>query len=145
MTAGFMTAGFMWRASKAASHEFCREVIEKISCKYIFTDQGHTCIDVKMADRKILVAEEFKKGKSLQEIADQIRVAKATAEIYGMDAFAAGIPLDHNQLAAELGIEDHQFHAIKKCIQCNVDFKLRTVKDSLEVYTYNQIRFIIGV
>ncbi|KAJ7315276.1 hypothetical protein OS493_038774 [Desmophyllum pertusum] len=97
------------------------------------------------SNRKILVAEEFKKGKSLQEIADQIRVAKATAEIYGIDPFAAGIPLDHNQLAAELGIEDHQFHAIKKCIQCNVDFKLKTVKDSLEVYTYNQIRFIIGV
>ena len=97
------------------------------------------------SNRKILVAEEFKKGKSLQEIADQIRVAKATAEIYGIDAFAAGIPLDHNQLAAELGIEDHQFHAIKKCIQCNVDSKLKTVKDSLEVYTYNQIRFVLGV
>ena len=74
-----------------------------------------------------------------------MRVAVATAEVYGIDSFAANAPLDEVMLARYLKLDRSSFLIIKDAIQKNTDWKLRTVKDSLNgQFTYNQLRFVIA-
>ena len=48
--------------------------------------------------------DEFKAGHSYREIAATLAVQEATAEIYTIDAFAAGAPLNHTRMANLLEI-----------------------------------------
>jgi len=95
--------------------------------------------------RKIEVVEKLRKGKDFQMISREMGVAIATAEVYGIDAFAANAPLDKDVLARYLDVDRDSFFSIKAAIEKNADEKLRTVKDQLQdAFSYNQIRFVIA-
>lgn len=72
-----------------------------------------------------------------------LHVAKATAQIYAIDSFAAGAPIDHVQLA-NLQVTKEKFEAIRNCIEQNKDHKLRSIRDELVVFSHNQIRFVLA-
>ena len=48
--------------------------------------------------KKRLVVDGLKKGKSFEKLAAELGVAKATAEVYGIDCLAAGQEIDHEML-----------------------------------------------
>lgn len=93
---------------------------------------------------KLKAAQELIAGKEFKEIAQTLHVAEATAQVYGIDAFAAGAPIDHAQLATSLQVTKPNFTVIQCCIEQNKDLKLRTIKDELKVFSYNQIRFVLA-
>ena len=87
----------------------------------------------------------LKLGKSFATLASELRVAQATAEVYGIDCLAAGGDLDHKTMAQFLNVNKMSFGIIKDEIMANQDKKLRPVRDNLnEAYSYNQIRFVLA-
>ena len=83
--------------------------------------------------------------KSIEDIADVLKVKTATAEVYVIDGLASGAPIDHEFLAAELRVDKSLFLEVKIQLQHRA-VTLRTVKDNLERLkpTYNQIRFVLA-
>ena len=97
------------------------------------------------SNAKMNAYELLKSGLNYKEIAARLRVQEPTAEVYTIDALAAGAPLDHERMAILLGVAGDTFEAIKKAISSNTDSKLRSIKDELnESLTYNQIRFVLA-
>lgn len=89
--------------------------------------------------------EEFKAGRSYREIAATLAVQEATAEVYTIDAFAAGAPLNHTRMANFLEIQGEDFERIKSAITANSNAKLTTIRADLnESFSYNQIRFVLA-
>lgn len=93
---------------------------------------------------KIRAVQQFRSGKDFKTISQILNVAEATAEVYGIDAFAAGAPMDHVQLAEVLQVTKENFERIKSCIEKDQDSKLRTIRDELKEFSYNQIRFVLA-
>ena len=94
---------------------------------------------------KIRTVQQFRSGKDFKTIAKILKVAEATAEVYGIDAFAAGAPMDHVRLAEVLQVTEENFERIKSCIEKGEDPKLRAIRDELhELFSYNQIRFVLA-
>jgi len=93
---------------------------------------------------KLRAAQELMKKNNFSEIAERLQVAKATAEIYGIDAFVVGALIDHVWLSSILGVSEDNFQTVKDCIEHNTDNKLRSIRDELETFSYNQIRFVLG-
>ena len=57
-----------------------------------------------------------------------LHVAEATAQIYAIDSFAAGAPIDHVRLANLLQVTEENFEAIRNCIEKNnVLYELQAV------------------
>lgn len=78
-------------------------------------------------------------------LARELGVAKATAEVYGIDCLAAGQDIDHEMMAKQLQITAETFRHIKSGILSNEDSKLRTIRDNLgEEFSYNQIRYVVA-
>lgn len=95
--------------------------------------------------KKRLVMLGLKNGKNFTELARELSITTATAEVYGIDCLAAGGDIDHEIVAGYLKITKTSFHTIKGEILSTQDNKLRTVRDNLgEVYTYNQLRFVLA-
>ena len=89
--------------------------------------------------------EEFKAGRSYKDIAATLAVQEATAQIYTIDAFAAGAPLKHTRMANLLEIQSEDFERIKAAITSNSNAKLATIRADLnESFSYNQIRFVLA-
>ena len=89
--------------------------------------------------------EEFKAGRSYKDIAATLAVQEATAQIYTIDAFAAGAPLNHTRMANLLEIQSEDFERIKAAITSNSNAKLATIRADLnESFSYNQIRFVLA-
>ena len=84
------------------------------------------------------------KGKSVAVIARELGIAEATVEVYAIDCFAANAPLDKTLLARHMDINPESFKLIKGAIEGCKDGKLRTVKDQLDVFSYNQIRLVLA-
>ena len=82
-------------------------------------------------------------GKDFKAVVGMLHVAEATAQIYAIDSFAAGAPIDHVRLA-NLQVTEENFEAIRNCIEKNKDHKLRSIRDELVVFSYNQIRFVLA-
>ena len=82
--------------------------------------------------------------KDFKVVAGMLHVAKATAQIYTIDSFAAGAPIDHVQLANLLQVTKEKFEAIRNCSEQNKDHKLRSIRDELVVFSYNQIRLVLA-
>lgn len=81
----------------------------------------------------------------MTQLASEMGIAKATAEVYAIDCLAAGRKIDHGQLASFLALTPDAFQRIKVTILSNEDNRLRTVRDSLsEEFSYNQIRFALA-
>ena len=95
--------------------------------------------------KKYRVAQGLKTGKNFQELAEELNIAQATAEVYGIDCLAAGQDVDHQLIAKYLNIGQESFERIKGEIMSIIDKKLRTVRDNLrEEFSYNQIRFVLA-
>lgn len=95
--------------------------------------------------KKSLVVDGLKNGKKFEELAAELGVATATAEVYGIDGLAAGQEIDHEMLSKYLQISVESFQLIKTEILSNEDPKLRTIRDNLEEqFSYNQIRFVLA-
>ncbi|KAJ7380598.1 hypothetical protein OS493_009065 [Desmophyllum pertusum] len=95
--------------------------------------------------KKRLVGDGLKQGKDFIQLAGELNVNTATAEVYGIDCLAAGQDLNHQSMAEHLGVTDESFDMIRREIITIEDKKLRTVRDNLDdSYTYNQIRFVLA-
>ena len=95
--------------------------------------------------KKRLIVDGLKTGKNFDELAAELSIAKATAEVYGIDGLAAGEEIDHEIPARFLQISVESFNRIKTEISSNDDRKLRTIRDNLdEEFSYNQIRFVLA-
>ena len=88
--------------------------------------------------------DELRKGKSVAVIARELGIAEATVEVYAIDCFAANASLDKTMLAHHLEVNPKSFTLIKGAIEGCKDGKLRTVKDHLDVFSYNQIRLVLA-
>ena len=89
--------------------------------------------------------ELLKNGRDYKEIASSLRVQQSTAEVYTIDALAAGAPLDHGRMANLLGVTRDIFERVMTVITANTDSKLRTIRDELgESFSYNQNRFVLA-
>jgi len=98
-----------------------------------------------LSPQKKLVMKGLKLGKSFATLAAELRVAQATAEVYGIDCLAAGRDLDDKSMAHFLDVNKKSFGIIKDTSMANQDKKLCTVRDSLnEAYSYNQICFVFA-
>lgn len=96
------------------------------------------------SNSKMRAYEEFKNGRNYSEIAVTLGVQEATAEVYTIDALAAGAPLDHTRMANLLEIGGEAFDRIKAAITSNVNAKLGAIRaDLIESFSYNQIRFVL--
>lgn len=97
------------------------------------------------SNSKMRAFEEFKAGHSYRDIAAALAVQEATVEIYTIDAFAAGAPLNHMRMANLLEIQSEDFERIKSAITANSNAKLATIRANLnESFSYNQIRFVLA-
>lgn len=95
--------------------------------------------------KKRLIIQGLALGEDFARLADELSIAKATAEVYGVDCLAAGQDVSHNSIAEYIDVTKESFAIIKSEIIAAQDKKLRTVHDKLgEVYTYNQIRFVLA-
>ena len=83
-------------------------------------------------------------GKNFEQLADELKVAQATAEVYGIDCLAAGLDIDHQTMAKYLVISVESFERINGEIIASNDRRLRTVRDNLEEFSWNQIRFVLA-
>jgi len=63
--------------------------------------------------QKKLVMKGLKLGKSFATLAAELRVAQATAEVYGIDCLAAGGDLDDKSMAHFLDVNKKSFGIIK--------------------------------
>ena len=95
--------------------------------------------------KKRFVVDGLKTGKNFDKSATELRIAKATAEVYGIDGLAAGEHLDQEVIAKYLNITTECFERIKREIMSNKDRKLRTIRDNFTgEFSYNQIRFVLA-
>ena len=78
--------------------------------------------------KKHPVAQGLKIGKNFHELAEELNIAKATAEVYAIDCLAAGQDMDHQTIAKYLDISEESFEQIKSEIMSSNDKKLRTVR-----------------
>lgn len=93
---------------------------------------------------KIRTVQQFRSGKDFKTISQILNVVEATAEVYGIYAFAAGAPMDHMQLAEVLQATEENFERIKSFIEKDQDPKLRAIRDELKEFLHNQIRCVLA-
>lgn len=94
--------------------------------------------------KKRAVADGLKVGKSFELLGWELAVATATAEVYGIDCLAAGEEVDHNLVAKNLQITPESFERVKVGIMSNHNNSLRSIRDELADFSYNQIRFVLA-
>ena len=95
--------------------------------------------------KKRLIIEGLKMGKNFSDLAADLSITKATAEVYGIDGLAAGQQIDHETLARLLDVSMDCFKRIRNEIVVCEDRKLRTIRDNLsQEFSYNQIRFVLA-
>ena len=95
--------------------------------------------------KKHLVTQGLKMGKNFHELAEELKISTATAEVYAIDSLAAGQDVDHQTIAKSLDISAESFEMVKGEVTTSDDKKLRTVRDNLrEEFSYNQIRFVLA-
>lgn len=95
--------------------------------------------------KKSLIIEGLKMGKNFSDLAADLSITKASAEVYGIDGLAAGQQIDHETLARLLEVLMDCFKRIRNEIVVCEDRKLRTIRDNLsQEFSYNQIRFVLA-
>lgn len=95
-----------------------------------------------MSNNKLRALDAFSKGKDFHEISRELRVQRATAEVYTIDAFAAGKDIDTDRLAELLEITDESFSQLHQLL--SVKDRLNEVKEAFPEVSYNQIRFVLA-
>lgn len=95
--------------------------------------------------KKRLIIEGLKMGKNFSDLAADLSITKATAEVYGIDGLAAGQQIDHEKLARLLDVSMDCFKRIRNEIFVCEGRKLRTIRDNLsQEFSYNQICFVLA-
>lgn len=95
--------------------------------------------------KRLIILEGLKMGKNFSDLAADLSITKATAEVYGIDGLAAGQQIDHETLARLLDVSMDCFKRIRNEIAVCEDRKLRTIRDNLsQEFSYNQIRFVLA-
>lgn len=95
--------------------------------------------------KKRLIIEGLKMGKNFSDLAADLSITKANAEVYGIDGLAAGQQIDHETLARLLDVSMDCFKRIRNEIFVCEGRKLRTIRDNLsQEFSYNQIRFVLA-
>ena len=95
--------------------------------------------------KRLIILEGLKMGKNFSDLAADLSITKATAEVYGIDGLAAGQQIDHEKLARLLDVSMDCFKRIRSKIVVCEDRKLRTICDNLsQEFSYNQIRFVLA-
>ena len=98
----------------------------------------------KASSKKIEAVNLFLNGKSFQEIARALRVAVATAEVYTIDGYRAGAPLEFDKLCSEMNITYTDRVTVCNGIKTH-GTTLRNIRDQFQDrYTYNQIRLVLA-
>lgn len=95
-----------------------------------------------ISNNKLRSVDAFQKGKNFEEIGRDLRVQRATAEVYTIDAFAAGKDIDPKRMAELLDVTEESFSALKEAL--NSKTRLSEVKEALPDCSYNQIRFVLA-
>ena len=78
--------------------------------------------------KKHCVSQGLKMGKNFHELALELNIAQATAEVYGIDCLAAGQDVDHQTFAKYLDISEESFERIKNEIMSSNGRDLATIK-----------------
>ena len=77
--------------------------------------------------KKRLIIEGLKMGKTFSDLAKDLNITKATAEVYGIDGLAGGQQIDHETLARLSDVSMDCFKWIRNEILKCEDRKLRTI------------------
>ena len=94
------------------------------------------------SNSKLRAVDAFNNGKDFDAIARELRVQRSTAEVYTIDAFAAGKHVDHERMANLMDVTTELFAPIWESLQQKD--RLSEVKESVRGITYNQIRFVLA-
>lgn len=102
--------------------------------------------DVKKSIQKRRAGNLALKKQPMLDIGEAIGVKTPTAEVYILDAYVAGCPIDPEYIVQELKVDRELFHSVKREIASHEEITLRTIKDNLadRDLSYNQIRCIIA-
>lgn len=95
-----------------------------------------------MSNNKLRALDAFSKGKDFHEISCELRVQRATAEVYTIDAFAAGKDINTDRLAELLEITEESFSQLQQLL--SLKDRLNEVKEAFPEVSYNQIRFVLA-
>ena len=83
--------------------------------------------------KRLIILEGLKMGKNFSDLAADLSITKATAEVYGIDGLAAGQQIDHETLARLLDVSMDCFKRIRNKIVVCEDRKLRTICDNRDL------------
>lgn len=95
-----------------------------------------------MSNNKLRALDAFSKGKDFHEISRELRVQRATAEVYTIDALTAGKDIDTDRLAELLEITEESFSQLHQLL--SLKDRLNEVKEAVPEVSYNQIRFVLA-
>ena len=95
-----------------------------------------------MSNTKLIALDAFSKGEDFCKISHKLRVQRATAEVYTIDAFAAGKDINPERLAELREITEESFSQIQQLL--SLKDRLNEVKEALPEVSYNQTRFVLA-
>ena len=95
-----------------------------------------------LSNNKLRALDLFSKGKDFGAISRELRVQRATAEVYSIDAFAAGKEIDTERLAELLGVTKVLHSQLQQLLLTKDSFN--QVKEAIPGCSYNQIRFVLA-
>jgi len=93
-----------------------------------------------LSNNKLRAFDNFSKGKDFGEISRDLRIQRATAEVYTINA-SKDIDTDH--LSELLEITEESFSQIQRLLSSKDC--LNEVKEALPEVSYNQTRFVVAV
>ena len=71
------------------------------------------------SNKKVHICNELKAGKDFQQLSKELAIAKATAEVSGIDCLDAGMDNDHKMVATYICVTPEDFQRIKSTILSN--------------------------
>ena len=93
-----------------------------------------------LSNNKLRTFDDFSKGKDFGKISRDLRIQRATAEVYTINA-SKDIDTDH--LSELLEITEESFSQIQRLLSSKDC--LNEVKEALPEVSYNQTRFVVAV
>jgi len=95
-----------------------------------------------LSNNKLRALDAFSKGKDFGKISCDLRIQRATAEVYTIDTFTASKDIDMDRLSELLEITEESFSQIQRLLSSKDH--LNEVKEALPEVSYNQIRFVLA-
>lgn len=102
------------------------------------------CGPCKASAKKIQAVNLFLSGKSFAEISSVLSVAEATAEVYTIDGYCAGAPIEFSKLIEQMNLSSADVEILCNGIKEHGS-TLRNVRNAFQDrFSYNQIRLILA-